>query len=370
MRFVPRLVATVGLLAMACARDAAPPSAPTGGERISGTAGSPNDVTHIDCGDFHACAALRDGTARCWGRDREGELGDGDRSDADQKRPVVVVGLAGVEELALGATFSCARLRDKTVTCWGSGKILGDGREVSKIAPTAVVGLRDVVELRAGGYVACARTAAGAARCWGLAAAEEGVPTADVEALSVGAAHACARMKDGSARCWGEGAWGGHKERSFSTPKIRGVTGIATGDSFACALLDEGKATCWGRNDQGELGSTSDQEDHATPLPVGGLVGAVELAAAESHVCARLTDASVRCWGSNTEGELGRGTRSAEERPGAVQGLDHVSDIALGADYGCATTVDGALYCWGNNHDGQIGDGTNESRFTPVRITW
>ena len=36
------------------------------------------------------------------------------------------------------------------------------------------------------------------------------------------------------------------------------------------------------------------------------LSGAAEIALGGSHSCARLTDATVRCWGANVVGQLGR----------------------------------------------------------------
>lgn len=328
---------------------------------------SPTQVAQFDCGDFHSCARMGDGSARCWGRDTEGELGDGDGSDAEQVRPVPVVGLTGVEDLASGATFTCARMKDRTLRCWGSGKILGDGQEMKKIPPTTVPGVSDVVEVTAGGYVVCARLASGAVRCWGLDGIQKGAPDSGAEEVVAGGAHACARMKDGTARCWGEGPWG---NGPFSQPKMPPISSVSTGDSFVCATVEHGSAQCWGRNDQGEFGANPDEDNHTVPVAVRGLTGAAKLNSAESHSCALRTDATLHCWGSNTEGELGRGTRSTAELSGPLPGLSQVVQVSMGSDYGCAKTRDGTLYCWGNNRNGQLGDGTKERRLAPTKVAW
>jgi alpha-tubulin suppressor-like RCC1 family protein len=52
----------------------------------------------------------------------------------------------------------------------------------------------------------------------------------------------------------------------------------------------------------------------SVPVAVGGLSGATALAAGYKHTCAVLADATVRCWGGNTDGELGDGTGSAGSR--------------------------------------------------------
>ena len=337
------------------------------GETVASASGSPKKVSQFDCGDFHSCARMEDGTARCWGRDSEGQLGDGDGSDAEQIHPTLVSGLTGVADLASGATFTCARMIDRTVRCWGSGKILGDGREVRKVAPTSVPGLSDAVAITAGGYVVCVRLASGGARCWGLDGIQNGAPDSGVEQVVAGGAHACARMKDGTARCWGEGPWG---NGPFSHPQMPPIQSIATGDSFVCATLRDGSTQCWGRNDQGEFGANPDEDNHSVPVVVRGLTDATTLESAESHSCALRKDASVHCWGSNTEGELGRGTRSTAELAAPLSGLTRVLQVSLGSDYGCAKTDDGVLHCWGKNRNGQLGDGTKERRLTPTRVAW
>lgn len=328
----------------------------------------PEKVSGIATGDFHTCAVIVGGSVMCWGRDRDGELGDGGVG-GNRTRPLAVPNLRDVQEVAAGNGFSCARLKNGHVRCWGSGKILGDDRAVEKARPTDVEGLSDVVELKAGGFVACARTQTGAVKCWGTDAIKNGAPTAGAEEIAVAGAHACARTLEGKVTCWGEGLWGA-KNVKQSGGDIAKATALSTGDSFVCAVVD-GQARCWGRNDQGELGVPPDKDTRTKPTLVKNASGLAKLASAEARTCALGGDGSVRCWGSNQEGELGRGVKSVTETPGPVEGLDNVAaEVAVGAGHVCARTKDGTLYCWGNNREGQLGDGTNESRTKPVRVVW
>ncbi len=336
----------------------------TPGEKPSGGGGlSQAHVVQIAAGDFHTCARYDDGTLQCWGRDRDGELGDSG-SGGDRTRATPVAGVNGVQEIALGSNFTCARLAGGSVSCWGSGKILGDAREVERVPPTKVPGLEGVVELRAGGYVACARTAAGAVRCWGADEVQKGAPTADVVEIAVGAVHACGRLKDGSVRCWGEGPWSASAQVSFAKPSITGATAISTGDAFACAVVAGGAVQCWGRDDQGELGVNPDEDNHVKPVAVRGVQSAVRIASAESHTCVWSETAPLRCWGDNEEGELGRGTRTTQELADSPKGIEKVKGVALGADHLCAL-VGASITCWGGNKNGQLGDGTTERRLVP-----
>jgi alpha-tubulin suppressor-like RCC1 family protein len=364
----------------------AAPSAPASDAPSAGAPAAPADPNapiHLAAGDFHTCALRGDGTVRCWGRNKEGQLGD--LTSDMRTAPVLVMGVSGATQLALGSNFSCALLRDKTVTCWGAGKAWGDGRMRSNVAPTHVAGVRDVSQIDAGGLLVCAVISGGAVKCWGnegdtVPAGGSVPPTTDAVEVSVAAAHACARMRDGSVRCWGDSPWNGTGGPSMATPRIARATHLTTGDTMACALGQY--LTCWGRNDQGELGRPTDNDWHPRPevVPLGICPGeqgpVVGLTAGQSHVCAIVANGSttcVSCWGSNSDGELGRGWQGHPEGPDVVPGVAGVAEMALGADHVCARLVAGgasSIWCWGSNAHGQLGDGTTERRTTPARVAW
>jgi alpha-tubulin suppressor-like RCC1 family protein len=48
-------------------------------------------AVQISSGDNHTCALLADGTARCWGNNGVGQLGDG--TTTNRTSPVAVFGL-------------------------------------------------------------------------------------------------------------------------------------------------------------------------------------------------------------------------------------------------------------------------------------
>ena len=126
-----------------------------------------------------------------------------------------------------------------------------------------------------------------------------------------------------------------------------------------------------GRNEQGELGKLPPDSDyHPKPAEIPGVTGATQVVAGEAHLCAIGADKKATCWGSNGDGELGRGTQGEPGTPAPLGTLGAIEEIALGADHGCARTKDANVYCWGGNAQGQLGDGTTQNRLSPVLVTW
>jgi alpha-tubulin suppressor-like RCC1 family protein len=327
--------------------------------------GPPKDV---DCGDFTTCATATDGLVRCWGRDKEGELGDG-KGKGERVKRGVVPGLGKVKKIALASRFGCAILDDKRVKCWGTGRIANDGKSFSDAKPTLVSGVEEVEELVASGAIACARSASGIV-CWGADTKTIGTPPkGSFKQIAAGFTHACALDTGGSVSCWGPSDWGG--SGMFAKPAgITGAVQVVTGDRHGCVLTKGQTVQCWGMNDAGQLGIKSDMDPHKKAVAVPGITGAVRLIAGEASTCALLGDGAVRCWGSNGEGELGLGTRSSDERPALVTALSDVEQICLASAHGCALTKQRKLLCWGSNAFGQLGDGTKERRPAPTPVAW
>lgn len=103
-------------------------------------------------------------------------------------------------------------------------------------------------------------------------------------------------------------------------------------------------------------------------------LAATELMAGEMSVCARVGSTGVRCWGWNSDGQLGDGTTVKSWVPVPVTGLSDVSSLASvssAARHKCARTSSSAAYCWGENFSGEIGTGSANptSHTTPVAST-
>ncbi len=154
----------------------------------------------------------------------------------------------------------------------------------------------------------------------------------------------------------------------------RPAVAITAGYAHTCALLADGSVQCWGSNTDGALGrgtvSTTEPFAYANPAPVSGLGGNVTAIAAQFFgTCALLGDATVRCWGRNAFGELGNGTITSGNTqgigaPGTVTGLGRpVTAISAGGGFACALLNDNTLWCWGDDGYGQLGDGMARTEF-------
>jgi alpha-tubulin suppressor-like RCC1 family protein len=125
-------------------------------------------AVEVAAGYFNTCARLADGTARCWGLNNYGQLGDG--TTATRTTPTPVRLAAPAAEVRVGVAFACARLTTQAIQCWGYNRngALGDGTTTDRSTPVNVAGVTDAVALAvANSSHSCTRVAAGGIRCWG-----------------------------------------------------------------------------------------------------------------------------------------------------------------------------------------------------------
>lgn len=143
----------------------------------------------------------------------------------------------------------------------------------------------------------------------------------------------------------------------------------AAGLFHTCAVTTTGAVRCWGNNSAGEIGDGT-KTNRNTPTAVVGLdSGVIAVTAGYEFNCALRTDGSVACWGAGGFGQLGNGDGLDHTTPTSLDGLGPMISITAGSQHACSVSDAGAVYCWGWNHAGELGNGTTDSATSPVGVT-
>ena len=380
--------------------------------------GALDSLQSIALGSRHACALKQNGEVYCWGRNRHGQMGNGQVMNFElySARPVPFDAGQGAA-ITLGEMHGCMCHEDGSVACWGindrgqSGSPKGN-EWLSSPMPETVADLPSAALAVFSGPAAahtCALLQDTTAYCWGANSASQlgdqsatlwktptqviqtpatsatngdgqveetpAVPLANIGELALGRDHTCARHQtSGAVLCWGNnanGQLGNGTTTASATPVTVTGTGtngsypmqsIAAGEHFTCGLTTSGAVLCWGKQ----------SANRTTPNTVSNLSSSVEaLTAGAQHACAIKQNGSVWCWGNNANGQLGRGTSTTSWVAAQITSLSNATSIAAGMRHTCAVvreTQGTSVYCWGNNAYGQLGDGTTTNRLTPVKV--
>jgi alpha-tubulin suppressor-like RCC1 family protein len=319
-------------------------------------------AVHLASGRHHQMMVRSDGTVWTVGRNTDGQLGTGQvitRSDgtkvvepATSDVAVQVLGLptdASVVSVAAGLYHSLVLLSDGRVYGWGRGTsgLLGSTAASIQITPVQVQFPANM--------------------------------SSSVVALSAGESYSLALLADGTVYAWGsavDGALGnGTTSGVFSTPvKVQfpttsPVVAIASGQNHNLAVLVDGTnhvVYAWGNNSSGKLGlDPLTTTRKSTPVLVGGISSAMDVAAGNSHSLALLSNGTVLSWGANSHGQLGDGQADQYGNPvirqritpGLVVNLAGVTRIGAGYTHSLAVDSTGTAWIWGDSDRGQGGTG-------------
>lgn len=385
-----------------------PPVTPASRPKVECSA-EPCYVAVSGNGGEHTCGLLKDGTVRCWGRDKsqgstqpEGALGRGRSvSTLEGATPAPVVGLHDVTQISVGRTLgTCARTSDGSVYCWGkndSGQLGRDPAEAVLPVPTRVEGLPPVSTVVLGGSTGCAIAAPGGASvegelwCWGARDGVIGLAAADggtrafppqrmtgfrppVRELAIGTFALTGSRFDTIAALLGEGVLASLGELpagetsvppGFSPLPIE-VPGIARIGVFA-HLTTDGSLTRWAPNKRAlYVPHPETVVDVALSARyVGGFPGPVRI---EQQGGVLLSSGRLFRWGVNTSGELGYPPGALDIAEDPVE-MKHLSNrvVSFSTTFAstCASLVDGKVECWGTNQQGELGRGVIDDELHP-----
>ena len=312
--------------------------------------GLSSGVVAVGVGDTFSCALLSTGEVKCWGSNSVGQLGNSSANPI-QVTPVSVLDgaspLSDVQILAVGRMHACVVLTSGAAKCWGgnSSGQLGDGTNFNSIVPKTVTGYSSGVKM-----------------------------------IDAGGLHTCLVTQPfNEVFCFGNnfyGQLGNNSTANSSVPVqaygiISGV-GVSAGEDHSCARLSTGDIECWGRNAEGTLGDggTSDSYIPVSTLVISG--DGRRVSAGRDHTCAtRASDGEVMCWGRGQEGQVGDNTATQRNVPTSTNpALKQAYDISARGSHTCAWMGTCSAKCWGDNTDGQLGNGTTVNASAPVSITF
>ncbi len=394
-------------------------SADGASDSIANDGGSSDAVSgrfvQLASGRGHACVLDQEAGVICWGWNELSEISTDPGATLGPE--LVSYGLPPITSVRIGYQTVCALTNAQNVVCWGSNAMGSLGRNVddpSYGAPLPVVDngntkLAGVLMLAGSMEHFCAATATDI-YCWGrndaaqcgVADASANVIAATPVQLPVGSTPVAIAAGDvvsfailnigGVNQIFG---WGSNDQSQFGAadpidasdpssvpvalqnpPNTTGrYVEITAGQGPVCARTDAGEAWCWGGYDTAEHTPTS------VPGVASPAIVVAQIAAGgdymEPFTCFVDSKLLVRCFGMNTNGEMGIGFADASipvDIPGSPIPGFTASEVSAGGQFVCAIDATrSSVWCWGLGHggapyDGELGNPDGGDSFVPIRV--
>ena len=313
-----------------------------------------------------------DGTVWSFGDNSYGQRGVGTidtyKYETQVLAPDGINKLENIIDVSAGSQFILALTQDGNVLAWGRGDYgqIGDNKKINQYLPCYVVD-------------------------------ENGERLSNITKVIAGGSAALALKDDGTVWAWG---YNGHAQLGNNSTTnsgyavqvfdatgkgfLTGIMDISSTSSTSYALTEAGEVYAWGRNAHGTLGNGSvtrrknssgnyvDPQSYYVALPKkASITDVVKIVGGGQHAVALKSDGTVWCWGLNTNGQCGYGSRNNSDwdngnyrRPSPTQSridantvLTDIVDIGASSATSYAMASDGTLYAWGYGGTGGVGNG-------------
>ncbi|MCC6621336.1 MAG: hypothetical protein IT385_08775 [Deltaproteobacteria bacterium] len=240
---------------------------------------------HIASGGTHVCVLLDNGRVQCWGAGAWGKLGYGNSYQVSDPAEAGLVEVGeSAKAISAGPLTTCVLTVAGAVRCWGfnrDGQLgLGHTEDVGDdelpMEANAVELDMPQTAIAMSAKTTCALDVVGGVTCWGGSPGygssdrigDDELPGASgyveipepVRQIAAGSDMICAVSEGDRLFCWGTGSYGGSgvaktgvlvpTELDLSSP----VRSVFVGGWHACAVDVTGAIRCWGSNFGGELG--------------------------------------------------------------------------------------------------------------------
>lgn len=334
--------------------------------------GSPLVPIDVTLGTMHACILTTAGVMKCMGQAALGQLG--------------IAGLTGSYGLVSSQTWAtqqtvttgniikiqatlnntCALYTDYTLRCWGSsGPRNGQGYGTAIDAPPIPINVgsnRRVLDFAGGRASTCVLLDDLSVKCFGVQ--NTGVLGPNVlENETIG--DSPNEMGD-YLQPISMGNTGGGVP--YTVKAISNSQGVDSVGKHTCAILHTNEVKCWGYNQFGTLGTNTTAVVYNPAAAAVSILSKtpVKISQGNSHNCALFSDSTMRCWGYNTNGELGIGSTGHKgNSAGSMQTLTDlnfgagvtVRDMMANSYATCAVLSNNQVKCWGRNIEPAYGTG-------------
>jgi len=342
-----------------------------------------DNIYSISMGVYHTLATTSSGKLFGWGRNSEGQLGDG--STVAKNIPTMIEFISDdfltvkrnslpvseeITKVSLGEGHSAIITSSGNLYIWGSNYrgLLGDGTTIDKHEP---INITSKFSLNLGETIAC---------------------------VSLGSDHSSAITSEGRVFTWGSNEKGQLGDSSYTNSLIpvditskfslntgEMITDIFLGGNynnagFSLAITSEGRVFTWGNNDKGQLGN-SNTTNRNEPTEITSLFNLdsgeviTSISAGGSFSSAITSEGRVFMWGNNHRGQLGVGSTINKYSPEDITSNfdllpnETIESIDLGGEHSSALTSYNRVFAWGCNYFGTVGDGTTIDRYLPKEIT-
>jgi len=318
------------------------------------------NVTMVSGGNKNGYVILSSGELMAWGRNDEGQLGNG--TNTDSNAPVYVkinsiTNLQNVIQVDGGDNFGVALKSDGTVWTWGynNNKQLGQDDNTNRNFATQV-------------FLNSSKT----------------IPLIGITKITAGDTHVMALVGDGTLYSWG-GNWscqmGGGADQglpikiktSSGGVDLTNVVTISAGNQHSIVSLSNGTVMTWGgtNNYQGQTGTGSGT---CYPTIVPSLINIVDVSDGDLWSFAINSSGNVYAFGENPSGALGVGTSNITEPfprtiilpcsitipcPKAILGADVVLCQPSFVTLNSGSTLLGNQYVWKLNNNILLGQTSN-----------
>ena len=321
----------------------------------------------ISAGPEHTCGLSVDGVAYCWGWNLYGQLGDGTRNSRYIPVPVAVRAGLRFQSLAVGDQHTCGLSVDGTAWCWGDNRngALGDRTRVTRVSPVAVAGRLRFKSISASG-ITCAVAESGILYCWGGSSLG---PVAVAEqrrfvSIDVGG-RLCGLTADSTAVCWNE--MDEYREPAALPGGLR-FARLTPGARADCGVTADGAAYCWGEFVPGRQENPAPASRAMEPFRVASGQRFRSIHLGQSSACGLTLEGVLYCWGEGPAPIPGVPEQAVSTVPAPVAVEQRFVSLTLTPSRAFGVTADGVAYGWGQSGGGLLGDGTTIDRPTPVRV--